>query len=325
MLKSVAANFELRCQKAFHLSANLWLAGHGLTLAMKMFSVYYPNHQFHPWAFGSQRCEDFFTKLRCFCRGKPNLTLLDMIDLSSRVQKLEELKSRGVNPDIQPPNWPQDIDVELKEGMMMAEREVLKTLQLMGMLPALVKGNILKEDGDDIICLNTPGLGTFAVWESPDENEVIASDELLDLESEVLLTAIEEHCTSSSNALIDLAAATCLHQSEQVESEEEDEDSPTHCALYKENKCKYNNSTFKPPKKTLWVGCNYPCCNAWYHEQCLSLQFAGDKEREDYTLICPKHKDIKEHFRNKVTALSTDTNSLSDENISLQPMPKQLR
>ena len=49
-----------------------------------------------------------------------------MIDLSSRVQKLEELKSRGVNPDIQPRNWPQNIDVELKEGMMMAEREVLK-------------------------------------------------------------------------------------------------------------------------------------------------------------------------------------------------------
>lgn len=69
-------------------------------------------------------------------------------------------------------------------------------------------------------------------------------------ESEVLLTAIEEHCTSSSNALIDLVAAACLHQSEQVESEEEDEDSPTHCALYKENKCKYNNSTFKPLKKT---------------------------------------------------------------------------
>ena len=213
MLKSVAANFELRCRKAFHLSANLWLTGHGLTLAMKMFSVYYPNHQFHPWTCGSQRCEDFFAKLRCFCRGKPNLTLLDMIDLSSRVQNLEELKSCGVNPDIQPPNWPQDIDVEFKEGMMMAEREVLKTLQLMGMLPALVKGNILKKDGDDIICLNTPSLGTFAVWESP----------------------------------------------------------------------------------------------------------------EDYTLICPKHKDIKEHFRNKVTALSTDTNSLSDENISLQPMPKQLR
>ena len=59
------------------------------------------------------------------------------------------------------------------------------------MLPALVKGNILKLDGNDIICLNTPGLGTFAVQESPDENEIIPIDELFDLDSEVLLTVVE--------------------------------------------------------------------------------------------------------------------------------------
>ena len=75
----------------------------------------------------------------------------------------------------------------------------------------------------------------------------------------------------------------------------------------------------------MWIGCSCLNCDAWYHKQCLSLQFKGDKEREDYTLFCPKHKDIKEHFCNKVTALSTDTNSLSDENITLQPMPKRLR
>ena len=49
-----------------------------------------------------------------------------MIDLSSRVQKLEELKLHLLNPGIQPMNWPQDM--ELKEGMMMVEREVQKTL-----------------------------------------------------------------------------------------------------------------------------------------------------------------------------------------------------
>lgn len=63
-----------------------------------------------------------------------------MIDLSSRVQKLEELKSRGVNPDIQPPNWPQNIDVELKEGMMMAEREVLKNTATDGDATSFGKG-----------------------------------------------------------------------------------------------------------------------------------------------------------------------------------------
>ena len=59
------------------------------------------------------------------------------------------------------------------------------------MLPALVKGNILKLDGNDIICLNTPGLGTFAVRDLPDENEIINIDELFDLDNDVLLTAVE--------------------------------------------------------------------------------------------------------------------------------------
>ena len=54
------------------------------------------------------------------------MILLDIIDFSSRIQKLEEIKSRRVIPDMQPSNWPQNIDEELKEGMMMAEREFLK-------------------------------------------------------------------------------------------------------------------------------------------------------------------------------------------------------
>lgn len=133
---------------------------------------------------------------------------------------------------------------------MTAERYVLKTLQLIGMLPALAKVNILKLDGNDVICLNTPGSWTFTLWELPEENKVITSNELLYLDSDVLLTAVEKHRTNPFNALIDLAAATCLY-SEQLESEAEDKDSPTHCALYKENKCKYKDSTFKPPKNTI--------------------------------------------------------------------------
>lgn len=78
----------------------------------------------------------------------------------------------GVRKDVQDvklPNWPENIDDELKAGMIMAEREVLKTLKLLGMLPALVKGNILKLEGDDIINMNTPELGAFVVWDAPDE------------------------------------------------------------------------------------------------------------------------------------------------------------
>lgn len=43
------------------------------------------------------------------------------------------------------------------------------------MLPALVKGNILKLEGNDNIDMNTPELGAFVVWDAPDENEVISS------------------------------------------------------------------------------------------------------------------------------------------------------
>jgi len=85
---------------------------------------------------------------------------------------------------MQLPNWPENIDDELKAGMIMAEREVLKTLKLLGMLPALVKGNILKLEGDDIININTRELGTSVVWDAPDENEVISSKEPFSLNSQ---------------------------------------------------------------------------------------------------------------------------------------------
>ena len=61
--------------------------------------------------------------------------------------------------DMQLPNWMKDIDDELKMGMIMAKREVLKTSKLLGMLPPLVKGNILKLEGNDIININTSKLG----------------------------------------------------------------------------------------------------------------------------------------------------------------------
>ena len=78
------------------------------------------------------------------------------------------------------------------------------------MLPALVKGNILKLEGNDIINMNTPELGAFVVWDAPDENEVISSEELFDLDNEVLLTAIKNHSNNYCNTFVDLAATASL-------------------------------------------------------------------------------------------------------------------
>ena len=61
------------------------------------------------------------------------------------------------------------------------------------------------------------------------------------------------------------------------------------------------------------MGCSYPSCNAWYHKHCLHLQCATNKERQQYTIICPKHKNMREHFRSKLVALASDKHSLEDE------------
>ena len=247
--------------------------------------------------------------------------MLNMLDLASR---LEELKL-GVRKEVQDmklPNWSENIDDELKAGMIMAEREVLKSLKLLGMLPALVKGNILKSEVDDIINMNTPELGAFVVWDAPDENEVISSEELFDLDNEVLLTAIEDHSNNHCSTFVDLAAMASLETDQDGADEDDEEDSPTR-SFYKDKKCKYLDKSFKPPKNTRCIGCSYPSCNAWYNSICNSQQTKKDKI---YTLICLTDNNIREHFRNKLAALASDKHSLVDENdVSLESLPKRLR
>ena len=71
------------------------LSDHSLIMSMKMFALYFPSHPFQPWTFGSNSCEELFSKLRGFTRGKSDLCLMDMVDLAGRVQKLDELKMQG--------------------------------------------------------------------------------------------------------------------------------------------------------------------------------------------------------------------------------------
>ena len=53
--------------------------------------------------------------------------------------------------------WPESIDKEMKAGIDMAEKkEVIKTLELLGMVPALIRGNVFKQEGEDILCINAP-------------------------------------------------------------------------------------------------------------------------------------------------------------------------
>lgn len=104
----------------------------------------------------------------------------------------------------------------------MAEEEVIKTLELLGMLPALIRGNVLKQEGEDVSQFHT-----FAIFDSlePDENQVITDEELLDLDNRVLLEVIEED--GQRHALVNLAVAASLsnqNQGEETESDNEDDD-----------------------------------------------------------------------------------------------------
>ena len=97
---------------------------------------------------------------------------------------------------ILPMQWPQNIDELLKKGMQMEERELLKTLEHLDMLPARIKGNVVRLDGIDIVGINNPVLDTFAVWEDaqdvPDETTVILSEELLELDNGVLMESVDQ-------------------------------------------------------------------------------------------------------------------------------------
>lgn len=64
------------------------------------------------------------------------------------------LKSNGTKQcekSLSIPCWPESIDKEIKAGMEMVEKEVIKTLQFLAMVPTLIRGNVLKEEGEDSV------------------------------------------------------------------------------------------------------------------------------------------------------------------------------
>ena len=121
------------------------LSGHSITLSMKLYSIYFPNQPYHPWMDAA---------LRGFCRGKSNLCVLDMIDLFCRIQKLMEFKlGERCLPEANTPGW-NNVDEDIMEGMKCADKEVLKSIELLGMLPNLLKGNVLRQEREKLIYLN---------------------------------------------------------------------------------------------------------------------------------------------------------------------------
>ena len=270
------------------------IAGHSLILLMKVFSEYYPDLPFYPSTFGSDSCERLFSTCHGFYRGKTNLCMLDLLQIWGRIVKLEELRNRNTKGNAAA-SWPALVDDETVSGIVEAEREVIKTMETLGMLPLLTSSNILRaSENGDIIYIN-PGMEMTLVDINfePEENECMTAD---------------EQCYSHS--LTDLAASStqgaCM--AEGTDETVEDDDDPSHCNFFQAGTFKYADATFKPPSNTHWIGCDFSKCGRWFHELCLGLKFSSDLERQRYGFVCKSHDDINgpAMFRDCITASVSD-------------------
>lgn len=174
--------------------------------------------------------------------------MLDTIELSGHIQKLKELKIKNQSvqyPSIAP-DW-NNVENEMIEGMRMADKQVLKTIELLGMLPNLQQGNVIRKERRQRCLLEQSG-GNVDWLEDfqPDETKVVEIEELLGLNNGVLFQSLNEQIESNHyNILSDLAAASFneTHNDNEDEGtshmEDDDNDSPWNCVLYGKGKCLY--------------------------------------------------------------------------------------
>ena len=243
------------------------IAGHSLILSMKLYSKYVPYQPFHPSTFGSDSCKRLFARCCGFCKGKTSFCMVKILDICGRIAKLDELKIKNI-PDYSNDAWPESVEEEILSGIDEAEKEVLKTIQRLGMLPLLVASNILRlDDSGDILYIN-PGMeeNLADVRYEPDESETITVDDLLDFDSDLLCSVAETNEQCYSYALSDLAASTVQTDvrstaTNDLREDDEDNDDPKHCHFFNMGTCKYTKTSFKAPKTTHWIGCDYPGCD----------------------------------------------------------------
>ena len=282
---------------------------------MLVFAKFYPDAPFCPWYFGSDLCEVLFSYLRGFTKGKNNFNFLEMLDIAARITKLMELKHKGRRPSNEQPNftWPSNLANKITEGMKTAEREVLKTMEEMGMIPALRAANAAYQNDrtGEITAMNTAS-SAFVEDKSltPDENSVATFEELFHLDNDILLGSLQEENTVRLEGIADVILNS--QRPEQESEEELDEGDPENCQLYKIGTCKFLQQGFVEPAVSHWIGCELPGCGKWWHELCMGIKLKNNDDRNRYSFICPNHEcDPNEiDSYNKVTATKEDKSIL---------------
>ena len=186
------------------------------------------------------------------------------------------------------------------------------------MIESLEKGHVLTRTSDGDIAMLNPDTDVYPVnsVDTPDETNILEVEDLLIIENDQLLNAIDENQNEVSTGLINVAVSARQNlaadkvENGNDEEEEDDEDSPSNCFFYNSAKCRYRDSTFKAPKKTEWLGCEFPGCKKWFHQVCLGLQFTTQQEKESYTYYCKDHPTTYYSSENKVVTSKCDKNML---------------
>ena len=150
---------------------------------MLIVATYFPDVPFCPWFFGSDSCEVLFSYICAFTKGKNNLSFLEMLDITGRVIRLMEIKHKGrINKVVKvlEVSWPTNLQQEIVEGMKTANKEVLKKMEGIGMIPGLRAANVVFQNQrtGDLFLLNSAT--TAFVSETSifsDEQNIAAFDE----------------------------------------------------------------------------------------------------------------------------------------------------
>lgn len=254
-----------------------------------------------------------------------------MMDFARRIQKLKELNQRPFCETVNN-KWPSDIDHELILGLQYAEKEASKTAELLGMIESLEKGHVLTRTSDGDIAMLNPDTDVYPVnsVDTPDETNIFEVEDLLNIENDQLLNAIDENQNEVSTALINVAVSARQNSAaDKVENgnddeEEDDEDSPPNCFFYSSAKCRHRDSTFKAPQKTEWLGCEFPGCKKWLYQVCLGLKFTTQQEKQSYTYYCKDHPTTYYSSENKVVTSKCDKNMLETDSPTISKRARVL-
>ena len=224
---------------------------------MKLLSEHFSDELFNPKTFGSDSCERFCACLCFFYRGKLNSCMLDVLDICGRILKLDEFEYKGIGwQEVNSSYWLTTAEKEILEGLQKAEKDVIKMVEKLDLLPLLIAGNILRKDKEgDIIYLNSGVESTLLPEVSVESNEpdTFTMEELVAGESDILCSVAEEIEHSLTCALSGIVASSTqrpgVGKTDWLENEEFDDNNPSNCHSFIQRRANTQIRVSKPQQK----------------------------------------------------------------------------